>query len=368
MTPTASTPARPNLAPVTAAAVDGWPRCSPAMIAEPVALKPRPVAASVQELTVGATHREAFLTTDSKSGSSFERLVIDGEPRVLKHVHPDHDWTMRFCDAAGPPVQVWAAGLMDVLPERIDHATLAVAGGLGRDGRGGAILMRDVGADLVPAGDTPLSLAAHAAYLDDLAALSARMLGWRDEIGLVPLAARWGWFGPDCMAGEAARGWPDPVPRVAAHGWEQFAHKATPAAYDIVTALRRDPTPLVAAASATPMTFVHGDWKLGNVGTGHDRRTVLIDWTYPGQAPPCYELAWYLALNSARLPEPKQAAIARFRDGLRRHGVDTTGWYSRQAALCLLGALVIFGWEKALGPDQELHWWCEQAIEGASWL
>jgi len=122
----------------------------------------------VEELTFGATHREAFLTTDSKSGSSFERLVIDGEPRVLKHVHPDHDWTMRFCGDLGcPPVQVWAAGLMDVLPERIDHATIAVAGGLGRDGRGGAILMRDVGADLVPAGDLPLSLAVHARYLDD---------------------------------------------------------------------------------------------------------------------------------------------------------------------------------------------------------
>jgi len=369
MTPTAATPARPTPAPVTTGPVDGRPRCSPAMNAEPPALTPRPVASSVQELIVGATHREAFLSTDSKSGSSFERLVIDGQPRVLKHVHPDHDWTMRFCGDLGcPPVQVWTAGLMDVLPERIDHATIAVAGGLGRDGRGAAILMRDVGADLVPAGDTPLSLAAHAGYLDDLAALSARMLGWRDQIGLVPLAARWGWFGPDCMAGEAARGWPDLVPRVAAHGWEQFAHTATPAAYDIVTALRRDPTPLVAAASATPMTFVHGDWKLGNVGTGRDRRTVLIDWTYPGQAPPCYELAWYLALNSARLPEPKQAAIARFSDGLRRHGVDTTGWYSRQAALCLLGALVIFGWEKALGPEPELHWWCERAIEGASWL
>jgi hypothetical protein len=32
------------------------------------------------------------------------------------------------------------------------------------------------------------------------------------------------------------------------------------------------------------------------------------------------------------------------------------------------GALVIFGWEKALGPDPERHWWCERAIEGASWL
>ena len=70
--------------------------------------------------------------------------------------------------------------------QRIDHATIAVAGGLGRDGRGAAILMRDVRDDLVPPGDAPLSLAAHTGYLDDLAALSARMLGWRDEIGLVP--------------------------------------------------------------------------------------------------------------------------------------------------------------------------------------
>ena len=51
---------------------------------------------------------------------------------------------------------------------------------------------------------------------------------------------------------------------------------------EVVDALRRDPAPLVAAAAATPMTFVHGDWKLGNVGTGRDGRTVLIDWTYPG--------------------------------------------------------------------------------------
>ena len=129
MTSTAATPAGPTPSAVTTRTAHGWPRSGgPAMIAEPVALTPRPVASSVRELTVGATHREAFLSTDSKSGSSFERLLIDGEPRVLKHLHPDHDWTMRFCDAAGcPPVQVWAAGLMDVLPERIDHATIAPA-------------------------------------------------------------------------------------------------------------------------------------------------------------------------------------------------------------------------------------------------
>ncbi|MCW2719417.1 MAG: aminoglycoside phosphotransferase [Pseudonocardia sp.] len=333
------------------------------------ALVSRPVASSVDELLAGASHREPFLTSDSKSGSGFERVVVDGVPHVLKHVHPDRDWTMRFNHDVGcHPVQVWAAGLMDSYPERIDHATVAVAGGLGRNGWGGAILMRDVGADLTPPGDTPLDHPTHSRHLADIAGLSARMLGWRDTVGLVPLAARWGWFGPACLAAEAARGWPDLVPRIAEQGWRRFAERAPRPVRDVVDALRRDPGPLVAAVASTPMTFVHGDWKLGNVGTGRDGRTVLLDWTYPGEAPPCYELAWYLVLNSSRLPTSKEATIAEFRAALERHGVDTAPWYERQVAICLLGALVIFGWEKALGSDAELHWWCRRAVEGARWL
>jgi hypothetical protein len=38
-------------------------------------------------------------------------------------------------------------------------------------------------------------------------------------------------------------------------------------------------------------------------------------------------------------------------------------------ALCLLGAVVQFGWEKALsGYDDELRWWEEQAVRGAALL
>ena len=33
--------------------------------------------------------------------------------------------------------------------------------------------------------------------------------------------------------------------------------------------------------------------------------------------------------------------------------------------LYLVGTLVIFGWEKALGSDDELGWWCDRAREGA---
>ncbi|OWY62537.1 hypothetical protein B7486_57900, partial [cyanobacterium TDX16] len=60
-----------------------------------VELRPQPVACSLDELLAGASDRRPFLTSDSKSGSRFERVCIDGERYVVKHVHVDDDWTMR---------------------------------------------------------------------------------------------------------------------------------------------------------------------------------------------------------------------------------------------------------------------------------
>jgi hypothetical protein len=65
-------------------------------VAPAVTLTPRPVASSLDELLAGATHREPFFVSDSKSGSPFERVVIDGESFIVKHIHIDDDWTMRF--------------------------------------------------------------------------------------------------------------------------------------------------------------------------------------------------------------------------------------------------------------------------------
>ncbi|MCU1503284.1 MAG: aminoglycoside phosphotransferase [Ilumatobacteraceae bacterium] len=353
--------------------VTGWSD-APARIDTVNATVPRPVAASLDELLAGATDRRPFLTSDSKSGSLFERVVIDGAPHVVKHVHVDRDWTMRFNGDVGcHPVQVWAMGLMDVCTDRIDHGVVGVAAGLGRNGWGGAILMRDLSEELVPPGEDVLDLAQHLRYLDDLAALSARTMGWRDERGeLLPLASRWNWFNPACLEVEAERGWPEPVPQIAAHGWERFAERAPTDVRAVVDELRRCVDPLVAVAQTTPTCFVHGDWKLGNVGTGHDGRTVLIDWTYPGEAPPCVELAWYLALNRSRMPQSKDDAITAFEHSLHRHGADPAAWFERQVALCMLGALVVFGWEKALGDGAdgvaELGWWCDRARAGAALL
>ncbi|MEY2448049.1 MAG: hypothetical protein QOH79_1525 [Acidimicrobiaceae bacterium] len=336
---------------------------------DPRALTPRPLASSLEELLDGVTAREPFFTTDSKSGSAFERVVIDGEPLIVKHVHVDDDWTMRFNGDVGcHPLQVWTSGLMDVLPERIDHGVIGVAGGLGRNGWGAAILMRDMSSAMVPPGDESLSLDQHVQFLDDLAALCARMWNWRDDVGLVPIDSRWVWFNHASLEVEQAAGWPEPVPRIAFDGWQRFEERVPSSVFDLIDALRRDTSPLVSAVRATPLTFIHGDWKLGNLGTGDDGRTVLIDWTYGGEAPCCYELGWYFAINRARMPQSKEDAIATFRASLERHGIDTAGWFDVQLALSLLGSLVIFGWEKGLGDDEELAWWCDRAVEGARHL
>jgi len=96
---------------------------------------------------------------------------------------------------------------------------------------------------------------------------------------------------------------------------------------------------------------------------------VLLDWEQPGLGAPLSDLAWYLAINCRRLPQSKEASIEAYRAALEECGISTGGWFGRQLSLCLLGAVVQFGWEKALsGYDDELRWWEEQAVRAAALL
>jgi Phosphotransferase enzyme family len=333
------------------------------------ALTPRPVANSVDELLAGATYRRPFVNSDSKSGVGFERVTIDGQPHVLKYVHIDDDWTMRFFhETSCIPLEVWRAGLMDVLPERFDAGMVGAAAGLGRDGLGAALLMRDLTSALVPTSDEPVALETHLQLLDGLGAMAARMWGWQDTVGLLPLANRWLFCNDADIDAERQLGWPNVVPKIASEGWVRFFERAPRDVRSILGDLRRDTRPLVDAVATTPLTFVHGDWKHGNLGVHSDGRVVLLDWTICGQGPVCFDLGWYLALNAARLPQTKEAAIGVLRSALETRGIPTSGWWERQLGLCLLGTLVMFGWEKALGSEDELGWWCDRAREGARYL
>ena len=113
--------------------------------------------------------------------------------------------------------------------------------------------------------------------------------------------------------------------------------------------------------------MLHGDWKFGNLGRSRaGDRTVLLDWAYVGVGPVAHELGWYLALNRGRLPadHDKDSTIGAFEQALRAAGIEIGPWWPRQLDLCLLGTLVQFGWEKALGDEDELQWWCDRATEG----
>jgi uncharacterized protein YqeY len=321
---------------------------------------------AVADLLARVSVREDVRPADARAGAVYQRVVVDGEPYFVKRLSPASDWIMRVTgDRLHRPYLVWRAGVMDRVPDCVDHAVVAMdVTGTGDD----AVLtmvMRDVGAFLVPPGDGTIPAAQHAGFIAHMAALAAAFWGWEDGIGLTTMAQRLRFFAPDTIAPELA------VPEVpgplaaAAAGWPALAERS-PSLWNVARLVHDRPAILTGPLSATPCTFLQGDWKAGNLGTHPDGRTILLDWAYPGSGPACWDLCWYLALNRARLPEPKEAVAERFRAELERHGIATGDWWQAQLDLCVIGIMATFGWEKALGDADELSWWEATVAEAAA--
>ena len=321
------------------------------------------VSTSVDEL-IGRGVDLRPLESVGKSGARLELITIDGEPFVVKHLDRESDWTMRASGFDGfAPVELWRRGILQALPECIRQPIVAVA-----EDATAALLMEDVSAWLVPSTDDPIPTDQNERFLDHMAQMHAAFWSTDLPIDVVTPAARYLELSPAMGEAELARGSTDLVPALVRRGWPLFEEVA-PVAAAVVVPLAHDPLPLVDAPATTPQTFVHGNWKLDNLGTDDAGRTVLFDWEIPGRASPLSDLAWYLAINCRRLPVTKEASIELYRAALERQGIDTEPWWGRQLALCLLGALVQFGWEKALGGyDEELAWWEERAVAGGSML
>ena len=227
------------------------------------------------------------------------------------------------------------------------------------------IVMRDVGGLLVPPGDAILPAGQHAGFIAHMAALHSAFWGFEDQIGLTTMAQRMRPFAPQVIAAElTAPVVPAPLAATAA-GWAALLGRS-PVLSRLARLVHDRPQVITEPLAATPRTFLPGDWKLGNLGTHPDGRTILVDWTLPGAGPACWELCWYLALNRARLPEPKEAVIGRFRAALEHYGIDTGSWWQRQLDLCMIGVMATFGWEKALGDTGERSWGVAGAAGGAA--
>jgi hypothetical protein len=319
----------------------------------------------VRDFLSRASSREGVPPGDGRSGAAFERVTVDGTAYFVKRLSPSSDWVMRLTgDRVHRPYLVWQSGIMGRAPECIDHSVVA----MDLDGSDGdavlTILMRDVGDFLVPPGDTVVPHGQHAGFVTHMATLAAAFWGWAENMGLTTMTQRLRLFAPGTIAAELTA---DQVPgtlAAAAAGWPALAARS-PLLSGLARHVHDDPEVLTARLRRLPGTFVHGDWKMGNLGRHPDGRTILLDWDLPGTGPACWDLCWYLALNRARLPEPKEAVIARYRAELENHGIATSGWWQEQLDLCLIGIMATLGWEKALGDATELSWW-EATVTGAA--
>ncbi|HJQ07135.1 MAG TPA: aminoglycoside phosphotransferase [Nocardioides sp.] len=327
----------------------------------------RPVLDSIDALLAGATDREG-LDGPGKSGAVLERVSIDGERYVVKYLDQENDWTLRVARVpGGPPIELWRRGILVALPAEIAQPIVAVAHDAARPSRS-ALLMRDVADWLIPAVDDPITEEQNERFLDHMAALHVAFLAAGEEIDVVSAADRFLELSPRMAAAEAALGSDHLVPRLVTQGWPLFESLA-PRAAAVVVPLLEDPGPLLRALDTTPQTFIHGNWKFDNLGIDEDGRTILLDWETPGRGAGAADLSWYLAINCRRLPVSKERCIELYRANLERRGLDARPWWDRQIALALVGAMVQFGWEKALGGyDDELAWWEEQVVRGAALL
>jgi hypothetical protein len=319
----------------------------------------------VTDVLARATRCESVRPDDARAGAEYQRVVADGQAYFLKRLSPATDWIMRVTgDHVHRPYLVWCAGIMDKAPSSIDHTVVAMEVSGTGDEATLSVLMRDIGPYLVPPGDAQVSLTQHDGFLTHMAELAAAFWGWTDNIGLTTMSQRIRFFAPDNIAAELTVGdVPGPI-AAAAEGWRRLPGLSAPL-WEIASLVHERPDIVASPLGRMPPTFLQGDWKMGNLGSHPDGRTILLDWAYPGSGPACWDLCWYLALNRARLPEPKEAAIDRFRGALETHGISTEPWWDRQLDLCIIAIMATFGWEKALGDPSELEWWQDRVVRAA---
>jgi hypothetical protein len=325
-----------------------------------------PAIERASELLARASSRTELRPGDARAGALYERVVIDGERYFVKRLSPASDWIMRVTgDHVHRPYLVWQSGLMGRSPACIDHTVVAMQVSGTDDEAVLTIVMRDVGAFLVSEGDAVVPQDQHVGFIEHMAALGVAFWGWEDDIGMTTMEQRVRFFAPDNIAAELLAAEVPPPIEAAEAGWRSLPGRS-PVLSRLARLVHDQPGLVTGPLSATPSTFLHGDWKMGNLGTHPDGRTILLDWAYPGSGPVCWELCWYLALNRARLPEPKEMVIDRFRAALEAGGVATGSWWDAQLDLCLIAIMATFGWEKALGDADELAWWENRVAEAAA--
>jgi hypothetical protein len=292
------------------------------------------------------------LVSTGKSGSALERgWLADGSTVVIKHADARVDWIMQATRDDGRVAGLWADGVFDRLPARVDHAMLDV-----RPGPGGAVVaMRDVSAQLF--GDDPPPAPRRATVLRAVAEAHVALAG-APTSQLCALTDYLTFLSPAVCERFAAE---HVVPRLALEGWARFREIVDHDVTAIIETVHDRPGLLAAALLERPSTIVHGDLKFANLGTDGDR-AILIDWgTLTTFAPPAVDYAWHLAINAAATGCSHDELCEEIRT------VWGDSYDAPAMRLALVGALAQLGWEKALGATSDDTAVAERERSGLDW-
>jgi len=308
----------------------------------------------------------------------------DGSRYVVKRVSREWDWIMHATgDRYGRTATLWQHGLLDRLPEEIEHAVVAGA----VDGMGRAILMRDVTETLL-LDDEPISEEDNETILDAMAALHVAF--WEDPIllhhpslNLCTPEQAFRFSSPE-MARQVFAVCPNEVLEMVIEGWRLLPTYVEADVAELLRSLARDPSPLCNALARFPRTLVHNDMRVGNLGVTHGEspRLLLLDLMRAAATVGTIDLAWYLAANHRELLIPKEAVIGMYKQRLAQrlgNRFDESGWQPQLELSLLAGFLQIVcfrAWFATYAENEQLRiwhqaqfpWWSEQAQAGAKWL
>jgi len=302
------------------------------------------------------------------TASTLTVLENDGRRYWLKRMSGEPDWLRRAIDDRECREALLAISpLLGRLPPEVDVPVLGVA----HDGDGFALLLRDV--PIMPDDGSLLDEGAVDAILDGAAALHAAF--WADDLAdagcrMYPAAARVTMLGPALGEALIAEG----IDFGIARGWRAFRERAPHRAVALADRLFADGDLLAAQLDRLPATLIHGDLKVSNIAVDEGRMS-LIDWQGATRAPVAVELAWFLSVNSSRLPIAFEEILTRYERRLRlRLGEERfpdARWPEQLGMIAICG-LLMYGWGKALdaeaGWPAELDWWCEHAEAAADTL
>ena len=308
---------------------------------------------------LGDIAEHTVLASRGWSGNAIERVVLaDGRVLIAKRIVPGADWLGRASGDPGREGLLFTSGVLDRLPDSIDHAMVAAA----QDGDAWWLVMRDVSDELLDdQGIVPRE--ANRRLLAAVNQMWETFWGERVEF-LTPQVVRLHMAAPSI--GRRERDGIDLLPKQLEVTWEAFAEAVAPDVAGAVLALLEDPAPIAAALDACGTTLLHGDIRDEQIGLAGSR-VVLLDWGIATQGHPVVDYAWHLMHSAWRIDATRDQLWDDFR-AARGERDDPLA-----VELGMIAGLVMYGWilghSAVIHPDpaerswarDELDWWVPRA-------